>query len=167
MKSIERLANCILNRCVRPLFALVTLLEIPAIWYSCSVLIHYYNDSFYDFYYSQLYYTLSEVAIYITATYLLDSKIQLPNKKIAFAVMGTAIYHMLQLNMDEPFLLFSPRPLRNILLFMPDLLTTINLWKIHSPVGKDGWFIIQAVIFNFLAFQLLFADKASFTVATT
>ena len=140
------------------------LLSLPSVWYVCSVMIHYLNDRYYPYYHSQLYFTLSELYCQIVAiTHISRNGKSYP---LSLSLMGgTALSHVFQLLMDEPWIITdnSGTTFRNISFLFGDLAMVYCAWAILG--GKRKGKLLQffgICFFKLLTFHLFFADKASF-----
>jgi len=129
-------------------------------------MIHYLNDRYYPYYYSQLYFTLSELycQIIVTAHISRNGKIY---PFLLTVLGGTALSHVFQLLMDEPWII-SDRlgpTFRNLFLFFGDLAMVYCAWTILG--GKRKGKLVQFFVvcfFKLLVFHIFFADKASFRI---
>jgi hypothetical protein len=139
--------------------------SMPSVWYVCSVMIHYMNDRYFPYYYSQLFFTLSELSCQII------SIIHVPKNEPVFRYAlvylgGTALSHLIQICMDEPFLVTSNpgTTFRNFSLFIGD---AFNLYAAYTLSGKwrrKIWYFAWVSTVQLIAFYFFFADKASFTI---
>lgn len=165
-RALERVVYYVVfaRRQLRWTAAAAIILNLWSVWYSCSMPIQYLNDSNYDYFYSQLYYSLSELFIFTVAVILVDRTQDLNTYVVNYA-LGTSLYHMLQLMLDEN-IIFNPawRAMgRNIAFLSFDFMYSVVFY--HSGGGGNArrrWvFVVATVIINFLLFQFVFADSAS------
>ena len=167
-RAIERIAQLVLfERRFRLIFVVGVVLNFWSVFYSCTVLIHYLNDVNFRFWASQMYFSLSELFVFGTAVYLMDDRVTLP-PSVIYAAMGTAMYHVFQLLLDENLLVIG-KPgrlvIRNLALFSSDFLFSIA-FRAHLPNSRRKWLYIGSImVANLLTFTFIFADDASFGVA--
>ncbi|KAI3657645.1 hypothetical protein MP638_001364 [Amoeboaphelidium occidentale] len=170
-KAVERIASALFVGKLRYSFTVAILFNMWSLWYSSSILIHYFNDAFYEFFYSQLYFSLSDLVVFICGTYLLVQKTTLPIE-ILSVCLGINAFHIIELLLDEHFLIFNPNfglVLRNLALFFADFLFIVSVWSLKTfkhaflySKRKILYTILGSIVFNFTVFRLLFADHASF-----
>jgi hypothetical protein len=138
------------------------------------MIIHYTNDYWFDFYWSQMYYTLSEGYLYIVTAVLLHREAQVPLVAVIMA-LGVAGYHISQLLLDEALnMMMSLHALRRgTFLLLTDASYIIAL--VAAPVFQRALQqmgvrrlalqVFAAAIANAVVFYLVFADSASFNVS--
>jgi hypothetical protein len=170
-KSMERLALALFSGQLNYLLAIGVLVDLHSVFYSVIVLIHYNNDHFYDMIWSQSYFSFSEIFTFTVASYLLDKRAVLPLALVRMT-FGVAAYHAIQLILDEKLMflwLHTPRTLiRNSALLTPDLFFGIVLYRKSAIENKrDFYFIVCAILANFVLFQFIFADGASFSLRSS
>ncbi len=170
-RIIERTINVLLfQRTPRWSIAFGMTVSFWSVWYSCSVIIHYLNDSNYEYFGSQMFFSLTELFVFIIAGYLVDARTTLPPTLLHIA-LGTSLYHIFQLLLDEKFLFFGNPSfkaiLRNIGLFSGDAFFSYAFASVRL-INRRQWMFVVGVMFgNFIMFQFIFADSASYSVMQT
>jgi hypothetical protein len=169
-RGLERMVALYLKGKLRWRAAVAVAVNQYSIWYSVSVLAHYINDSFMEFYWSQLYFTLSEIATYLIVVMLLDRNVSLPYPLLVMGC-GISVYHITQLLLDEfSGMLTSQKALFRDLVFISIDLTYLVAYFSDAPFRRAAQNstrrtlvnIFQVVVCNALIFNLFFADRASF-----
>ena len=164
VRTVENGIHAIATKSIRPKFALAILFSIPSVWYACIIPIHYLNDRYYPMYWSQLYFSLSELycsvvcAIHIT-------KLNGTFKNALLGMCGTATAHMIQLLLDEPFLISRHfgASLRNVFFFAGDLIIFLAGWEYVSKAKKAHSIVAGVAFAQLIMFHTFFADEASFS----
>lgn len=100
LKAYDRMFSCLLCRNLRVSAALAVVTGQVTLWYGFQMMVHYTNDFWFNFYRSQLFFTLSEALVFSTMIVLLHKSAGLP-KVLWYAAAGTSAYHILQLVLDE------------------------------------------------------------------
>jgi hypothetical protein len=163
-RALETMIFAFLNNNLCYEMAIAILMSIPSIWYACAVLFHYLNDRYFPMYYSQLYFTVTELVCTIICIVHLER--DKPVHSTALMLMtGTALTHILQLLLDEP-LLFVGRSLaivRNILLFLGDVGVLYAGLQLTKKFPKRNRTLMTIVVVEIVLFHLVFADEASFS----
>lgn len=125
--------------------AIAIILQIPSIWYACSVIIHYLNDRYFPMYYSQLFFTVSEIySMCILMLHLTkDGKIY---KNLLVVMASVSIFHIIELGIDEPFFVSKNlgASIRNLMFLAGDLSIVFAGKILLRPSAKD----IRYFIFN-------------------
>ncbi|KAI8901318.1 hypothetical protein BC833DRAFT_157740 [Globomyces pollinis-pini] len=165
-RVIEMMVIALLNRKARYLTCLAIVSNIPTVWYGCFVMMHYLNDRYYPMFYSQIYFSVTEIFSMMVMALHVNSK----NQKYPYLLLmvgGTALCHALQLGLDESLMNFDWRIiLRNCLLMIGDVFTTFSTWNlIGKSIRRKGVYFILICICEIILFQLLFADFASFQLS--
>jgi hypothetical protein len=152
------------NWCLLQVIGVV--IDFWSIWYSISVMIIYLNDSFYDMFWSQLYFSITEVFVFICAVSMSHSHKALPQYLID-AALGTSLFHIVQLCTDEKLLFFGDQifitMVRNVALISSDVLFSVAFWKIGRGQKKNAFVV---TVLHLMFFQLAFADYASFKLSS-
>jgi phage shock protein PspC (stress-responsive transcriptional regulator) len=123
--------------------ALAIILQIPSIWYVCSVMIHYLNDRYFPMYYSQLFFTFSE--IYSMVVLMLHlSKDEKVYKNLVIFMVSVSIFHVIELGMDEPFFVSKNlnASIRNLMFLAGDLSIVYAGKILLRPSAKDVRYLI-------------------------
>ena len=170
-RSVERMLRCALKRRLNWFAAFAVLINMQSVWYGCSVIIHYLNDYYFDFYRSQLYFTVTEMFTFSVCTWLLDSRVR-SSSLLLYVCMGTACYHAVQLLMDEGVNLLGMGTLSQLLRDGYLLLTDLSIVRAvygagHLQIKRDPlrYRLIKislVMLMNMLAFHFIFADDASY-----
>ncbi len=171
-RGLERLASAWLEGQLCPWAAAAVLVNQASLWYSTSALIHYTNDYWFDFYWSQMYYTLSEGYLYVLAAVLLRRDAQ-PPLLMLVAALGVAVYHIAQLLLDEALnMAVSMHALRRgTLLLVTDVsyIGALVMASVSRRALQQGSSRVRfaaqvavAAVLNAAVFYLVFADRASY-----
>jgi hypothetical protein len=170
-RGLERLASCWLAGRLNTLAAAALLINQASIWYSTSVIIHYTNDYWFDFYWSQMYYTLTECYMYIVAMAMLSKDTKLP-VGVVCAGLGMAVHHACQLLLDEGFGMVTSfyKFRRGTILLLTDSSYVVALvaapafqrWLQQVGQGPAALRVLAVAVGLAVVFYTLFADGASF-----
>jgi hypothetical protein len=163
-RAIETMVFAALNNNIRLPMCLAIIASIPSIWYACAVLFHYLNDRYFPMYYSQLFYTITEILCSLICIVHLERDGP-THTRLLLLMNGTALAHIVQLLADEPLLVFgrSSAILRNVLFFVGDCsVLWAGLTLIQKSRQKMKIMGIIAIT-EMIVFHLFFADEASFT----
>ena len=166
-RSVEGMVNAYLDGKLRKRVALALILSIPAIWYVCSVPMHYLNDRYFPYYSSQLYFSISEFVCTTIAVVHIRSDFK-PHQYLLLFLGGSALAHMIQLVMDEPFLVTSNTgtTIRNFMFFSGDLANFASSWTLSGIWRRKIMHFLGVCFAQLLFFRLFFADEASYSTST-
>jgi hypothetical protein len=167
LKALERFVNKAVANTLRwPAFAAI-LAAMPSLWYGFIVMIHYHNDFWFNFYTSQLYFTLTEAFVFVTMTVLLDRAALVP-APMWYVAAGTSAYHMLQLLLDEGSnIIQGVRLGRTAHMLLGDAASSVVLWLLGRSCHNDpkssrtAIRVASVVLAEWLVFNLVFGDAAS------
>ena len=155
-------------------FALSAIIAVqPSLWYGFSVMLHYTNDFWYNFYTSQLFFTLTEAAVFATLALLLDRRRGVP-PAVWYAACGTAVYHIVQLLLDEGSnMLAGQRVGRGVHMLLGDSTNAVVLWRLRAqclgdePPARRAAAVVAAVVAaEWALFNFVFGDAASTGLST-
>lgn len=167
IKALDRVVSTsVAKSCRWAAFVAVATAQ-PSLWYSFVTLIEYHNDFTFNFYSSQLFFTLTETFLFVTMVVLLDKK-TLISAPVWYAAAGTSAYHIFQLLMDE-----GSSALRGIgvgstaHMLLADITSSVVLWSIgrscnNKPeVSKAVIRVALVLLAEWLTFNLVFGDASS------
>ena len=100
LKAYDRMLACLLGSTLRFSAAAAVITGQVSLWYGFHMMIQYTNDFWFNFYRSQLFFTLSEALVFCTMVVLLHRSAAVP-QALWYTAAGTSSYHILQLVLDE------------------------------------------------------------------
>jgi hypothetical protein len=163
-RVVETLVMAVINRTVRKRFAVAVLLGIPNVWYACAIPIHYLNDRFFPYFWSQIFFSVTELISFTLCGLNLANDKQ-HHQNLNFVLAGTSAAHIIQLLFDENFIIFGGliAALRNIMLLIGDLSACYAAWGLVKSASKAHLIVLGIALGELLLFHSIFADEASFS----
>lgn len=164
-RAFESILFNALKRTLRVPMAVAISLSVPSVWYVCSVLVHYLNDRYFPMYYSQLFFTMTELFSTIVCILHLNNQGNI-YKKLLIGMISISIFHILELFLDEPFFVSShiAGTIRNLLFLIGDICVAYagcSLLKINTQNVRS---VLLCILALGVVFHTFCADEASFNL---
>ncbi|KAJ3341481.1 mitochondrial import inner membrane translocase subunit tim54, partial [Kappamyces sp. JEL0680] len=146
-RAVEGMVLALLEGNLRVSIATALVASIPSVWYVCSVMIHYMNDRYYPYYYSQLFFTISELSCQLIAIAHIRKDARIYRTALIY-LGGSALSHIAQLLMDEPLLITSNggTTFRNLALVAGDAANLYAAWTLSGKWRRKLWSFVGVCI---------------------
>lgn len=155
--GFSNLFTAIQNKRLSTIALLGFIAQIPSVWYGAGTLMHYLNDHFFSFWYSQIWFSGTEVFTFIIASFALDQSFNDPF--FINIAAGISLAHIIQLLVDE--FTNMNRIGRNLFLLLGDGLVFAALVQRNSTYKLKFSMIGSITGVLLILFHLMFADDAS------